>query len=442
MDSISAAEIPVYLARSKDLKMMAEDYLGFARYLRGQFVDAKIVCVKIVNHFEYYVLAPDLMREILVTRSDFFPRHEDSVAPLKKLMGSSVMNLGGDVWRARRSMIAPVFSPKSALHDCSDLYATSEYRIEKLIEEGEDLEKSLTRLSMRVMLQTVFSLTNDRYLDKAINALEILSMNGTEDKRLLNGAADDLSSQKMVAKQMLVEIVDEIMASRNPLNPGDDILGRLYSVQDKKGNAMGVEEIRDECLAMFIAGHITTAASLIWWSIYLEQNPSIKEKAILETRACINNLSGSNFDADDFPYLAATIKESMRISPAAAVLLSRFVPKDTEIGDFNVRGGSVLRLIPAVLHNDARWFPDPDVFKPERFLHSSDAIPRGAYMPYGNGPRICTGMHLANQELLILAVDLLTKLSWKIENCEPPLATRLHFAMLPAMKLSINAVRC
>ena len=423
-------DIPLYSARSQDVRLMAEDYLTFVQKLYQHFPNPDLVCVRIGNHLEYYVFDPAFMREVLVERPVDFPRHQESIMPLKELMGASLMNLEDNVWRKRRLTLSPIFSPKAALLDGERGRIGAADRIAALIKESHDAEESMTRMSMRMMFQITFSINDDRYLDLACNAIRQLSVNGTKDKLIGRVPDEQLSARKIIAKSELVAIVDSLIAARNNQSPTDDVLGRLLSASDDAGNLLNINEVRDECLAIFIAGHITTASSLTWWSIYLGKNPEAQQRASQEVRNWRRTHPDDPITAAALPYVVATIKEAMRLRPAAGVLLSRVAASDTSIGPYQVPQGGILRLLPAVLHLDPRWFPEPELFRPERFLDNEET-PRGAYIPYGNGPRICIGLHLANIELLCMATQLLEHTEWTLMEPGASVGHKICFALLP-----------
>lgn len=416
---------------------MMEDYLSFVRKMYQQYSDPDLVCLRIGKFREYFVFDPNFMRQILIDRPTEFPKYQESVEPLKTLMGQSVMNLEGDIWRHRRLMLAPIFQPKASLLDGERACIGIEHRLRKLILEEFHVETSMIRLSLRTLFQVVFSISDDKYLDLVCDAIDELCINGTEDKRMTSGPNEELAQQKIKAKGVLDTIVDELILSRDPVNPGVDVLGRLLSISDSNGNKLTKNEVRDECLSLLIAGHVTTAASLTWWAIHMAQYPEAQKIAAKELVEWRKEFPGNSISAEALPYLAATLKESMRLRPAAAVLLSRVSTVDTQIGPYEIPAGSVLRMLPAVLHLDSRWFIDAEQFKPERFLNH-DKFPKGAYLPYGVGPRICIGLHLANSELLNLAASLLEKLSWSLKEPDLEIGHRLRFAMLPDKHVFFN----
>lgn len=120
-------------------------------------------------------------------------------------------------------------------------------------------------------------------------------------------------------------------------------------------------------------------------------------------------------DAGALPFLSATLKEAMRLYPPVAAMLTRRLTRDVTLGGVRLPARTLVRVTPWLLHRDPRWWPhEPEGFRPERFLpssagHAPNDIPRGAYIPFGRGPRVCLGQHFAVLEMTLIAALLLQR---------------------------------
>ena len=202
----------------------------------------------------------------------------------------------------------------------------------------------------------------------------------------------------------------------------DDLLAMLLSARDDNlGEATGnpsvglsAAELQDQCNVMFQAGHETSATALLWWCRLMAEHPEAANKANNEIQRVLAGRSPAPEDLPQLEWLSATLKESMRLYPPVPALMSRRTQQAVRLGEWQVPKGSLLRITPWVLHHDARWFPNPEAFQPERFCEGAASIPRGAYMPFGTGPRVCVGQHFATMEMTLIAAMLLQRYALKL----------------------------
>lgn len=138
------------------------------------------------------------------------------------------------------------------------------------------------------------------------------------------------------------------------------------------------------------------------------------------------------------PWLQASLKESLRLYPPVASMFMRRACQDMTIGPWRLRKGHLIALTPYVIQRDARWFDSPDAFKPERFMTQAPDAPRGAWMPFGAGPRVCIGQHFAMMEMGLIAAMLLQRfhIGWPDNTAWP--AGNLGVTLRPAQPMHLN----
>jgi cytochrome P450 len=183
----------------------------------------------------------------------------------------------------------------------------------------------------------------------------------------------------------------------------------LLLAQDEEGasGSMTDEQIRDEALTIFLAGHETTANALAWTWYLLSQNPEAEAKLHAELDAVLDD--GRLPTVEDLPRLRYTemvLAESMRLYPPAWVV-GRLAVKEYAVGDHVAAQGTLVLISQYVLHRDPRFFPDPLRFDPERWTpEAKEARPQYAYFPFGGGARRCIGEGFAWMEgtLIIAAI--------------------------------------
>jgi cytochrome P450 len=185
-----------------------------------------------------------------------------------------------------------------------------------------------------------------------------------------------------------------------------DLLSTLLHAVDEEGDRTGMtdEQLRDEVMTIFLAGHETTANALSWTWYLLSQHPEVEAKLHAELAEV---LAGRPPTAEDFPRLRYTemvVAESMRLYPPAWAV-GRLALEDHEVGGYLIPRGALVLVSQYVMHRDPRFFPDPERFDPERFTpEAKSARPQFSYFPFGGGPRRCIGEGFAWMEgVLILA---------------------------------------
>ncbi|MDX1521375.1 MAG: cytochrome P450, partial [Anaerolineae bacterium] len=214
--------------------------------------------------------------------------------------------------------------------------------------------------------------------------------------------------QKRRGARMLGWLVYRLVAERRALgetdSPPDLLSTLLFNRDEETGKTMSDWQLRDELVTLYIAGHETTAVLLNWTWVLLSQYPDVVAELQTELKAVLGD---RNLTFDDLPRLTLTnaiIKEVLRLYPPAWFLF-REAPAGLRIRGEDIPGGSMLLLFPYAVHRDDRWYEDPLTFRPARWLEGLEqSLPKGAYFPFGLGPRICIGNGFAEMEAqLILA---------------------------------------
>jgi cytochrome P450 len=216
---------------------------------------------------------------------------------------------------------------------------------------------------------------------------------------------------RQVLQDRMQRMIDERRKSTTPRN---DLLSILLQARDEDGQAMSDAQLLDECLTLFGAGHETTAAALTWAWCLLCQHPDVYQKVQQEVESVLQGRSPRYDDLARLPYCLQVFKETMRLYPPAANIVREAV-HDIEIDGYLVPRGSTLMVSPYTLHHKPEYFPDPETFDPERFAPEREKqLPRYAYLPFGAGPRICIGNHLALMEGHLLIATLAQRVHFRL----------------------------
>ncbi|MEO8299212.1 MAG: cytochrome P450 [Burkholderiales bacterium] len=443
------------------LRAMARDYLGFVQGL--QHAHGDVSYMRLGFERAYDVFSPELVRELLVDHADSLVRWERGIAVFAQSHGHSVLIAEGARWQRQRRLLQPGFSPKRLKDYGALMVAATARRLQALPVQGPvevDFEHEMTQLTMDVILRTLFSSEAADEALAAEEAVRVLTHTAMHEMFMPMTLPDWLPLPGKARKRWALRALDELVlhhiTQRRTRPRGadatPDLLDMLLAVRDEQGQGLSAREIRDECMTTFQAGHETTATALTWWGHVMASHPAAAERATAEVDAALSGgtrlpPSGPRApgieDLGALPYLTATLKEAMRLHPPVAALMSRRLVRDVQLGDVQRGGwrlpkGALVRITPWVLHHDPRWFDEPETFRPERFLAADAALPRGAYMPFGTGPRVCLGQHFALAEMTLIAAMLLQRFALQRIPGEPAPQPQLNVTLRPAHGLRLR----
>jgi cytochrome P450 len=368
----------------------------------------------------YFVNHPDLIRDVFVLSADKFMKGR-ALQRTKNLLGNGLLTSEGAEHLRQRRMIQPAFHRARIAE-----YSRSMVEFAQLMsdewQEGEvrDIDKEMMRLTLRIVAKTLFgaNVTDeadrvDRSMTTLVDLFNYLMLPFAE---LLEKLPLPHSIRFKRAKRDLDEIVYALIAERRRTGEHNgDLLSMLLAARDEDdGRGMTDEQVREEILTLFLAGHETTANALVWTWMLLSQHPDAEAKLHDELHRV---LAGRTPTFDDIPQLTfteAVIAESMRLYPPAWAI-GRKAVQDHEIADVVVPAGAMVLVSPFVLHRDARFWSDPLEFRPERWLEQNvkEASQRNIYFPFGGGVRRCIGEGFAWTELVLLAATIARR--WKLD---------------------------
>lgn len=375
----------------------------------------EVVHLRMWPEHQVVVSDPRLVRELLVNHQDAIARWERAVEVFAYLQGNSVLVAEGSAWSAKRHALQPAFAPKSVKAFVPTIAAAAETAMARW-QPGVAMpvESALTSLAMDVIMRMMFSSAigdEARETEAAVHAALVI---GNAEFFWPVSAPDWLpwKRRKRRVRAMLTGLIERHIQARLALPHADwpqDLLSRLLALHRQDAAAWPLPAVRDECMTAFIAGHETTAASLSWWAWCMAANPAAQEAARREVDAVLRGGLPGEEALPRLGYLARTLNETMRLYPAAPVLMSRRSSRPIALGGWTFPARTMFMIPVFLMHQDPRWFPEPQAFRPERFAPDAPAIPRGAFMPFGTGPRVCLGQHLALAEMTVIAAMVLQR---------------------------------
>ena len=364
----------------------------------------------------HMLMDPDAIRRVLLEELENYPKSDVTKNLLRPAIGESLFIAEGAHWRWQRRAAAPVFSHRnvSALAPVMSAAAeTSLARIEAADKRASDIYAEMVRATFDITASVTLSgsaLFSSDEVHRAIDAyiaaagkLSLFDILGLpmwvpRPSRVMAGAS---------LKQMKT-IADDAVNSRRSAGAGDvpDLLDLLLEGEDPEtGRSMSTAELRDNLLTFIVAGHETTALTLAWAFYLCAFDQDVQDKARAEAQSALQGRTATAADLPNLPYCRMIIDEALRLYPPAA-LVSRTAQAPDTLAGREVKKGDTVMIPIYALHRNALLWDDPDAFRPKRFAEKPQ---RYAYLPFGDGPRICIGASFALQEAVIILATLLAK---------------------------------
>ena len=443
------------------LRAMQRDYIGFTAGLQREHGD--VVAMRLVNERSIDLFTPEAVREVLVDQAAHLVRWERGIEVFEQVFGQSVLTTEGALWQRQRRMLQPAFTPRRVAAQAALMVQAIGPALERALPAGPagrtgevDMDALFSSLAMDVILRVLFSRSAAADAHAAAQATQVLSQVALQEMFRPFTLPDWLPLPGKAAKRRALHTlralvgrhIDERRAalSAGAAVPQDDLLALLLELRDTEGPqatgaGLSAQELFDQCMVSFQAGHETSATALLWWSRLMAEHPAAAERARAEVDEVLGPRDPVPADLPALPWLSATLKEAMRLYPPIAAVMTRRATADLKVQGYTVPRGTMLRITPWVLQRDPRSFPEPDAFRPERFLPGAPPPPRGAWMPFGAGPRVCIGQHFAMQEMQLVAAMLLQRCTLALPPGAPPAVPELHVTLRPRGGLRLRVTR-
>jgi cytochrome P450 len=368
----------------------------------------------------YFLNDPELIRDLLVVNAHKFKKGR-ALQRAKTLLGEGLLTSEGEFHLRQRRMIQPAFHRAQIADYSRSMVELAEETSDNWRDrETLDIDREMMHLTLRIVGKTLFSANVEDDADAVGKAMTSMT---TLFNFLLLPFSEWLqklplphSKRFKSARGTLDSVIYAIINDRRRSgeNKGD-LLSMLLNAQDEDdGSVMTDEQVRDEALTLFLAGHETTANLLTFTWYVLSQNPDAEAKLHEEIDRVLNGRSPTFEDISKLTYCEHVIAESMRLYPPAWAI-GRLATEDHEFGGFPVAKGSLILISPYITHRDKRFWSEPEVFRPERWEMQSVKVAgqRYIYFPFGGGIRRCIGEGFAWTEGILLLATLAGK--WKLE---------------------------
>lgn len=386
---------------------MRGDLLDFFSRCEREY--GPIVRLRVYGYSFYLVSAPELLQDILISQHANFLKPAGLQA-VKPMFGEGLLTAEGEHWRTQRKLIQPAFR-RECLNRYSLIVASGARSLVDSWSEGQhrDIYVEMHTLTLDIVARALFGTdvrTGRSIVTTGTKAIQEHFLSWRRHYAPLPPWLPVPSHLKVwravrALDTMMYRLVDSRQASSEP---EEDLLTSLIRAHDDDGTRMSRTMIRDEMVTLFLAGHETTAVSLVWAWYLLALHPIVAAKL----RAELDGVLGARAPAvDDLPelvYLDQVLKEVMRLYPST-YNIGRIAKSDCNVGGYSLKAGRNIIMCQWAVHRSSRYYDSPEEFCPERWEPArASQIPKFAYFPFGAGPRTCIGAQFAMMEAkMILA---------------------------------------
>jgi cytochrome P450 len=375
----------------------------------------------------YSTCHPDLIHQVLVTQARAFHKRTRDL----ELLGNGLLTSDGEEWRRQRRRIQPGFRHES-IQRYAQLIADEAEQLVQRLRPGDvlDVRREMLQLTLRIVCRALFGQHFAGRSERLARAIRVLQDQVVQPKLFPEWLP---TPSNLLRRHMFREVDREVYPIIDRGGEPGSLLSDLIAMTDAEG-AMTRQQLRDEVVTLFLAGHETTALTLTWACYQLALHPEVDAE-----------LDAELFGASDLTRLGPTqlpltervLLETMRLYPPAYVI-PRVCAEPVELGGYQVAPGAEIWMWIYFLHHDARWFDEPERFRPERFLPEAEAQRRpNTYLPFGAGSRACVGRHFAMLEAVLSLAALLRRFRLRLVTSR---TMRLHprITLAPARPIHVR----
>jgi cytochrome P450 len=427
--------IPPYPPRAKHRRNLLELFPIFRTNLLGIFDEQdyqrRYARLKILRRELILCNTPDLIQETFLVQHEVFQQKTAQMEQaLKPLIDDGLFISYGELWKQRRSAVAPIVHankvPGFAPVMCDTIQEWADSWSGKHNGDEIDVLFEMAELTAEIISRTIFGHKLGREFTSEIVAgfkqyqanvhqTDLLSMFGFPDwfPRLYRGRIR--SSLKRV-HAVVDTIIEQHRHNRANNIPSDAMIARLFEARTEDGKPLSARAIRNEAIVIFMAGHETTANTLAWTWLNLSHSPRVLVKLQAELAEVLGGRAPVYEDVPRLCYTRYVIEETLRLYPPVP-LLSRRAIRDGILEGEPYKKGDILMVAPWLLHRNPNVWSQPDTFIPERFDPELAPKPnKYAYIPFAIGPRICPGLTFGMTETILAIASLAQRFELELKQ--------------------------
>jgi cytochrome P450 len=403
-----------------------EGRLSFRQFLRlvrentlatypPEAFDDDVIASRLLWRRRFIINEPSGIRHVLLDNAANYGKSELTRRLLEPGLGRGLLTSEGETWRRHRRIMTPAFDHRSMEGYAPIITGVTNELLTQwdvLPNSSEvDVGAAMMHTTLHIISRTMFSANSGEIIDVVEQGVARYQTTVRPSLLDLLGFptwCTKLFSHRRGTAAVFDEFdkaVDQLISNRvrEPNEQPKDLLARLVAARDADtGDGMTAKEVRDEVVTIFMAGHETTAQALTWTWYLLSLHPSVEGKLQEELITAHNGRTPQYEDIANLRYTRMVIEEAMRLYPPAHTMAREPIAPDYILG-YRIPAGSLVLIVPWLLHRKASLWDRPHRFDPERFSpQQAEARPRFTYIPFGAGPRICIGASFAMTEAMLI----------------------------------------
>lgn len=404
------------------------DPLGFLRRMRDQYGD--VLQFPIPRPATYLVASAPGTQQVLVQRPGCYDKGTIQYKSLSLVTGDGLLVACNESWRRQRPVVQPAFHHSFLPGVTHVVRQETAHLAAAWSQAGSaavvDVEAAMMDLTLRVVGRCLFGDdlrgSTAQLADATLAALSVVIKRSRVPVGVPQSWPTPANVRLRRALGQLDSAVSRLVSARPDPSPDSTMLIDLLLTEP----GWTQTEVRDQIVTFLVAGHETAASALTWALWLLATHPDHQEQ-----------LAGSGSAADSADQARAVADESLRLYPPAWVI-SRAALEPDEVDGHLIPAGALVITSPYLIHHDARYWPDPDVFDPARFRGRLSAEQRRAYLPFGAGPRLCIGRDFARWEMTEVIAGLSALFRWTPVAGAPRLLPSVTLRPAGGMLLQID----
>lgn len=430
---------PLLPPRRGDGVPLLGDYLSYRRDRLGFWTDTarhgRVVRVRFGAQELWVVTDPAVAEHVLLTEVKDYPR-DRRLMRLNRGPGPELMfnTDRWEEWRWRRRLLQPAFHRRTVAGFGERVVAQAERITSELADAGRvDLQQRLRTMTMRIILDTMFSVSADREVARLQESFEVSS-------RVVAARASApvmipywVPSPANLRLRRLMRYRWHTLAGivRHRLESGErpgDLLDLLLAARGEDGHRFGPADLVGEMSGIVFAGHETTAETLTWLLSLVGRHSEVEERMLEEIGRVLGRRRPGVADLEDMPYCDQVVQETLRLFPPVYVTM-READREHEVAGWRIPPGTRLVINIRGLHLDPEAWDRPERFDPDRFAAGAAGVRhRFQFIPFLGGPKKCLGDHFAMLEMRLVVPTLLRRLRFRHAGPAPP-APRAGFTL-------------
>lgn len=380
-----------------------------------------IVLFRMFHLSIYHLSEPEVIQHVLVDNARNYVKGP-LFDPMRNLVGNGLFLSDGDFWLRQRRLMQPAFHHRRLSVLVDGMAAETQKTLDGWAEAGQviDVAAETTALAMCVVTRALFSSTvtgGEKRLSEAITTIldEITFRFDMPFYPPLSIPTPRNRRTRAAVQAIDEEVYAIIRQRRGNRAERDDLLAMLMEARDQEdGKGMTDQQLRDEVLIMFAAGHETTANAMAWAFYELQRHPEVFARLRAEVDEVLNGRIPTAADLPRLVYCRMVIEEILRLYPPVFITNRQAVEEDVICG-YRIPAGALISLSPYAVQRDPRFWQEPEAFDPERFNPQvKNERPRFAYFPFGGGPRQCIGKDFALYEAVVVLSMAVQRFDWRL----------------------------